>query len=75
MTKETCISCGKDTIYDFETHIDHRVGYLVGVGQLCLNCFENQIDENVICISKTLIIDTPNDAELGKKVRYIINKK
>lgn len=44
MIKELCISCGMDTLYDFETHVDHRVGYLDGVGQLCLKCFEGQID-------------------------------
>lgn len=75
MIKELCISCGMDTLYDFETHVDHRVGYLDGVGQLCLKCFEGQIDEDVICIPKTLIIDTPNDMELGRKIREIINKR
>jgi hypothetical protein len=75
MIKESCIYCGEETLYDFETQIEHRVGYLKGVGQLCLKCFEGQIDEDVICISKTLIIETSNDMELGRKIREIINKR
>jgi hypothetical protein len=75
MAKESCVVCGKETPYDFETHIEHRMGYLEGMGQLCLSCFERQIDEDVICIPKSVINDTPNDMELGRKVRDIINKK
>ena len=75
MGKELCVSCGKETPYDIETHIDNRMGYLEGMGQLCLDCFEHQIDEDIVCVSKNLIMDTPNDMELGKKVRDIINKR
>lgn len=75
MGKEICISCNRETPYDVDTHIDHRVGYLEGMGQLCYSCFERQIDEDMVCIPKTLIIETPNDMELGRKVRDIINKR
>ncbi len=75
MGKEICISCSKETIYDVDTHIDHRVGYLEGIGQLCYKCFEHQIDEDMICVPKTLIIETSNDMELGAKVRDIVNKR
>ena len=75
MAKELCVACGKETPYDFETHIDHRMGYLEGMGQFCYACFEHQIDEDIICIPKSLIIDTSNDMDLGRKVRDIINNR
>jgi hypothetical protein len=75
MAKELCVACGKETPYDFETNIEHRMGYLEGMGQLCLSCFESKIDEDIICIPKSLIIDTSNDMDLGRKVRDIINKR
>ena len=37
---EKCISCGKDTEYTFDTHIDYRFGYIEGAGQLCKECYE-----------------------------------
>jgi len=39
-TLEICVSCGKETEVDIRTHIDFRVGYIEGVGQLCLDCFK-----------------------------------
>ena len=70
--------CGKETAYDFETHIDFRVGYVEGAGQLCHNCYTNVPTTNitssldiVICVSEDTIINTPNDFELGGKVRSI----
>ena len=75
MAKDTCVICGQETAYDFETHIDLRNGYLEGLGQLCTSCFRkrNQDSEETICIPKELINDTPNDMELGKKVRTMYN--
>jgi hypothetical protein len=35
MAKDYCIMCGVETPYDFETHIDLRIGYIEGAGQLC----------------------------------------
>ncbi len=39
MAKDLCIMCGKETAYDFETHIDYRIGYVEGAGQLCYSCY------------------------------------
>ncbi len=37
--KDKCVSCGVDTTYDREEHIDFRIGYIEGAGQLCLECY------------------------------------
>ena len=38
--KDKCNCCGVETLYDRETHIDFRVGYIEGAGQLCLECYD-----------------------------------
>ena len=38
--KELCVTCKKETKYDREEHIDYRVGYIEGAGQLCLDCYD-----------------------------------
>ena len=38
--KEKCVTCKKETKYDREEHIDYRVGYIEGAGQLCLDCYD-----------------------------------
>jgi len=38
--KDKCVSCGKDSLYSRETHIDYRIGYIEGAGQLCLDCYD-----------------------------------
>ena len=37
--KDKCVNCGEKSIYDKEEHIDFRVGYIEGAGQLCLDCY------------------------------------
>jgi hypothetical protein len=37
--KDKCISCKKETLYDTTDHIDFRLGYVEGAGQLCLDCY------------------------------------
>jgi len=37
--KDKCINCKKDTLYSKEEHIDFRLGYVEGAGQLCLDCY------------------------------------
>lgn len=37
--KDKCVNCNCDSLYDKETHIDQRLGYVVGAGQLCLDCY------------------------------------
>jgi hypothetical protein len=38
--KDKCVSCGCETPYDKMDHIDFRLGYVEGAGQLCLDCYE-----------------------------------
>ena len=38
--KDKCVVCDKDSLYDRETHIDYRIGYIEGSGQLCLDCYD-----------------------------------
>lgn len=74
MAKEKCISCEKETPYDFDTHIDYRSYYVEGAGQLCRNCFTaGSLPQTTTMVSvpTKLIKDTPNDMELGKLVRTI----
>ena len=38
--KDKCVSCECDTVYDQHHHIDFRIGYVEGAGQLCLECYD-----------------------------------
>lgn len=69
--KDTCILCGVETAYDETTHIDMRVGYIEGAGQLCNQCYQAGTNRNHIAIPESMIINTPNDMELGGKVRNL----
>jgi len=77
MAKDLCIICGKETAYDFETHIDYRVGYVEGAGQLCYTCYThenppiNYEPTQLVCVGEDIITNTPNDFELGSKVREL----
>jgi hypothetical protein len=71
MAKDKCIICGVETPYDFETHIDMRLGYIEGAGQLCRSCFNGNKDANDIIVSSHIVENTPNDQELGGKVREL----
>jgi hypothetical protein len=37
---DLCVSCRTKTIYKTERHIDTRMHYVEGAGQLCDNCYE-----------------------------------
>jgi hypothetical protein len=65
---ETCIQCGAETDTLKTTHIDFRVGYIEGAGQLCRQCYMGS-SRNLITIDERTILDTPNNEELGAKVR------
>lgn len=75
MAKDLCIICGNETPYEFETHIDYRFGYIEGAGQLCRKCYtkgdsEEQLRPKLfIKIDEETILGTPNDFDLGEKVR------
>ena len=64
--KDKCVICGAETPYEFETHIDYRIGYVEGVGQTC--------PRGCVTIHCKTIIDTPNDYELGALVRRLFYK-
>ena len=73
---EKCVICGEDTPYRFNDHVDHRFNYVDGAGQLCLKCAnkdEEQIalnsQRNLFTVSEYTVLSTPNDQELGTKVR------
>jgi hypothetical protein len=75
MAKDTCIMCGAETPYEFETHIDYRYGYVEGAGQCCRDCYDGKKSElsndhlQHFLVSAYTVKSTPNDAELGAKVR------
>jgi hypothetical protein len=86
-----CVLCGVETAYKRSTHIDMRLGYIEGAGQLCSKCYyfdinpvtkhENPIPldshRKLFTVSEYTVLGTPNDQELGAKVRqlYWENKK
>lgn len=43
--KDTCVICGKETEYDTEEHVDSRLYYIEGAGQLCGECYKNIYDK------------------------------
>ena len=69
MAKDKCIMCGEETQYEFETHIDYRVGYIEGAVQLCGVCYNQGTDREMITIPKYMIKDNSNDMLLGAAVR------
>jgi len=68
---EKCVICKKDTTYYFNDHIDMRYGYIESIGQLCKPCYDTRINRSHIIIPENIICKTPNDQELGGKVRDI----
>jgi hypothetical protein len=84
---EKCVICGAETGYRFNDHIDYRFNYVEGAGQLCVKCGgSKEISETfaeieplgtanpahmLILVDETTILYTPNDAELGAKVRQL----
>ncbi len=75
MAKDKCIMCGAETPYEYETHIDLRYGYVEGAGQCCRDCYDGKksasSDDHLqhFLVSYHTVKSTPNDAELGAKVR------
>lgn len=66
---ETCILCGKETNVPINMHIDYRTGYIEGAGQLCYGCYSRGTDNRQMLIPVPMVYNTPNDQELGAKVR------
>jgi hypothetical protein len=38
--KDKCVICNDDSLYDKTMPIKLRLGYIIGSGQLCLDCYE-----------------------------------
>lgn len=74
MAIEKCVICGKDTAYNMEDHIDKRTGYLEGMGQLCNSCHQRGTGREMFAVPIDMIEQTPNDFELGNKVRQFYNR-
>ena len=84
---ELCVVCGAETKYRLHDHIDYRFNYVEGAGQLCVKCGNKDYSDvtitevdplgtanpahMLILVDETTIVYTPNDAELGAKVRKI----
>ena len=68
---EHCVLCGVETSVKIGTHIDMRHGYIEGAGQLCSKCYSGGTDRNHLAIPEHIIYNTPNDQELGAKVRKL----
>ena len=68
---EHCILCGVETSVKIGTHVDMRIGYIEGAGQLCSNCYNRGTDHGAIAVDYNTILGTPNDQELGAKVRKL----
>ena len=67
---EYCVLCKSETPYTINTHIDFREGYIKGIGQLCRICYYSNPEEKThFSIPKKVVRDTPNNTELGGKVR------
>jgi hypothetical protein len=77
MIKDHCVLCGVETPYDYNTHVDMRIGYIEGAGQLCSKCFDAGTNRNNILVPEWIITSNPNDQILGSKVRelYFESKK
>jgi hypothetical protein len=71
-----CILCGVETVYKRSTHVDMRQGYIEGAGQLCPSCYSRGTEHGAVAVDYNTILGTPNDQELGSKVRklYWLNK-
>lgn len=37
---DKCVFCNKDTEYSKDIHIDERLHYIEGAGQLCKECYD-----------------------------------
>jgi len=68
---EKCVLCGTDTQYRFHDHVDMRIGYVEGCGQMCSKCYNKGTDRRHLAVPMSTIYDTPNDAELGSKIRQL----
>jgi hypothetical protein len=57
--KDKCVLCGVETLYERTDHVDFRLGYVEGAGQLCLDCYGK------IYVNKNL---SPGQEERGRGI-------
>jgi hypothetical protein len=75
MSKEKCVMCGVETQFDFNTNVNLRYGYIDGMGQLCDVCYDNNNPTETLCVPKSIIKSTPNNFELGEKIRKLYHQR
>ena len=83
---DTCVMCGGKSHELKTTHIDFRTGYVEGSGQVCIKCYGKHMDlhmdnndfeqrmaarRQLFTVSAEDVLTTPNDQELGAKVRQM----
>jgi hypothetical protein len=77
MANDNCISCGVETPYHRDVNIDYRSHYVEGAGQMCKGCWDDLCssgEDTIYFIPESMIKETPNDFELGQKVRSMYNQ-
>ena len=77
MANDTCISCGAETPYHHDVNIEYRSHYVEGAGQMCKGCWDDLCssgEDTIYFIPESMIKETPNDYELGQKVRNMYHK-
>ena len=77
MAKDNCISCGVHTPYQHDVNIEYRSHYVEGAGQMCKECWDDLCgsgEDRIYFIPETMIKETPNDSELGNKLRKMYHK-
>jgi len=77
MPNDNCISCGVETPYHRDVNIEYRSHYVEGAGQMCKDCWDNLCssgEDTIYFIPESMIKETPNDSELGQKVRSMYHK-
>jgi hypothetical protein len=72
--KDLCLTCGKETPYTVDTHIDLRLGYIEGAGQHCFQpkyCEEESTSTMQTVLNKLthFVESTPDNQELGEAIR------
>ena len=77
MANDNCISCGVETPYHRDVNIEYRSHYVEGAGQMCKGCWDDLCssgEDTIYFIPESMIKETPNDFELGQKVRSMYNQ-
>lgn len=75
---DKCLTCGKESPYTIDTHIDQRIGYIEGAGQHCFQpnwCDlekKNKMEELILDLM-LLRNNYSNDQEFGEQVRILVD--